>query len=616
MKKIKLFAGFLAAFIGAGVLCAMPVPATSRHVAGTYEDGYGCGGLQPLTEEDLEWMEENMVHTAGARLNSLGIKRVNEEREAQGLEKLDESTAAEFGEETIPAGDTKRLKSARQQLQEGVLKSAVDNMDGEETKKYFPPVVRQIGGSCIAYALAYYTMTYMNAIANDYNVKEDPSKILSPRFTYNLGNGGIDDGMRMTVGHDIALKHGCPSIADFPLSGSNQHTAWPIDGKVWRNALDNKMKEAGYEYIGSQYMEVPVKSNKDSNLESIKTHLSNGYVLNISTWLKSCQWGYRHGTDEAVCVAVDGEEGPHAMTVVGYDDDIWVDINGNGKKDTGELGAFKIVNSHGSAWKGKGWAWFAYDALNKVSAVSDAPSYGSRINGWEFNRFFWIKAYKSYTPILTAEFTVNTNKRNQVSIVLGQSGQSSSVPTSTWTPYAFNNTGRAFSVDGTTTASSATVVLDYTDLIKKIDLSKAGTAKWYLQYKGQDATFSGIRIKDETTNTPYVLEGTYASGGYTYKYKALSLPSIVDAGKQWRLKFNWPLDPATVASRNIFVRDTKNNNEKISMELNPDGKTVVVNPPQDGYVPNRRYTLNITKGVKTKGGNSLAGAELFEFIAK
>ena len=35
------------------------------------------------------------------------------------------------------------------------------------------------------------------------------------------------------------------------------------------------------------------------------------------------------------------------MTIVGYDDDIWYDINEDGKVQEGEKGAFKVANSWG-----------------------------------------------------------------------------------------------------------------------------------------------------------------------------------------------------------------------------------------------------------------------------
>lgn len=616
MRKIKWVISFFAVFFGISFLYVVPASAAGSKSTDPMDYGEGLTGEIPPTQEELQWIEENMVHTAGSGLNPLGIERVNEECEKQGMEQYDSSMTVEFGEEAISEEETKRLRSARQQLPMEALPSSVDNMNDEKTKNYFPPIVRQIGSSCAAYSTTYYIMTYMNAMAKGYNVTADSSKILSPRFTYNLGNSGRDAGMGGTTGFAIALKHGCPSIVDFPVSGTNQHTAWPTTEEVWRNALDNKMKESGVGHIEAWNAQTPVSNNQDEDLRTIKTYLANGYILKMGTYFTSWQWKKSHDTNEDVCIAVDGELGSHGMTVVGYDDNIWVDINGNGTKEDGELGAFKIVNSHGSSWKGKGWAWFAYDALNKVSSVPDAPVYANRGQGWFNNAFYWITAYESYSPILTSKFTIHTNRRDQVSILLGQSGQSATLPSSTWRPYVFNNNGGAFSIDGTTTASDAAIVLDYTDLIKEVDLSQAGITKWYLQYNSSGGTFSNVYIKDETRNTSYSLTGKYTSGNNTYQYRQLSLPSIVDAGKQWNLKFNWPLESATAVKQNIFVRDTKNNDVNASVMLNSDEKTVAVDAPQGGYQAGKRYMVNVTKNVKTKGGNSLPSPAVFEFIVK
>ena len=48
---------------------------------------------------------------------------------------------------------------------------------------------------------------------------------------------------------------------------------------------------------------------------------------------------------------------------------IWIDINHNDKVDDGEMGAFKIANSWGTEYGTNGFAWVAYDALNKRSCV-------------------------------------------------------------------------------------------------------------------------------------------------------------------------------------------------------------------------------------------------------
>ncbi len=66
------------------------------------------------------------------------------------------------------------------------------------------------------------------------------------------------------------------------------------------------------------------------------------------------------------------------MTIVGYNDNIWIDINSNGKVDDGEKGAFKIANSHGPDYANNGFVWMAYDALNKKSSVLDFTNSNAR----------------------------------------------------------------------------------------------------------------------------------------------------------------------------------------------------------------------------------------------
>lgn len=221
----------------------------------------------------------------------------------------DESQAVELGEEAIEQGEKSLLKSRQQQTAMAELPESVDNMIDPRTAKYFPPIVRQIGGSCSAYSTTYYIMTYMQAMARDYDVKNDSSKILSPRFTYNLKNEGKSQGIWMWESFEVALNHGCPFVTDFPLSGTNQYTELPTTERVWRNALSNKMKESGYGSIGGSADVTAITNNKDSDLECIKTYLANGYIVTMATYFNSWEWKKQAGTQNEVCVAVNGDKG-------------------------------------------------------------------------------------------------------------------------------------------------------------------------------------------------------------------------------------------------------------------------------------------------------------------
>lgn len=532
------------------------------------------------------------------------------------MDKIDESQVVEFGEEAIAQEERNLLKSSRQKTAMVELPESVDNMTDSRTAKYFPPIVKQLGGACAAYSTTYYIMTYMLAMERGYDVKNDCSKILSPRFIYNLKNGGKDEGMVGTEAFRVALNYGCPFISDFPLSGTNQYTELPTTERVWRNALSNKMKESGVGSIGEFKDKTVITNNKDSNLECIKTYLANGYVLKISTYFNSWRWKKQEGTQEAVCVAVSGREGAHGMTVVGYDDSIWVDINGNGTKDAGELGAFKIVNTHGATWNGKGWAWFAYDAINEVSAVPGAPVYQERGKGWWSNAFYWITAYKAYEPILTARFKVQTNARKDITIKLAYSELPAASGTSVEIPCNVFADSGSFSIDGTKGNSEAVVVLDYTKALKKAELSTAGLSRWYLLLGQGEATFSDISVKDEVTGKSYSLTYLKSADNYDFWKEDIRLPRIFSGKKQWKISFNWPLNVDTVTPDSIYVQDSQERRADVELIAGTDRKSVTIKAPEEGYMPGIPYTVTVSKKLRTEGGNALPDIYTYQFVTK
>ena len=59
-----------------------------------------------------------------------------------------------------------------------------------------------------------------------------------------------------------------------------------------------------------------------------------------------------------------------------------------------------------------------------------------------------LTARNGYAPLMIGEFTVNHAKRNQLRLSLGRSSTTSTVPTTTWTPSAFQSQGGAFAFDG------------------------------------------------------------------------------------------------------------------------------------------------------------------------
>lgn len=482
-------------------------------------------GLPEFTPQELQWQNKHQLRVKKVKLNPLGLSRVNEARQAKGLNKLteDEADVVELGQE-IEAAVGAIPDISGDQSAPG-LPATVDN----STLKFFPPIRSQGSfGSCGVYSGTYYTMTYMYALARDLDAKNGGDEFrFSPKWTYNMVNGGdYNNGSWYYWAYEIGQYNGCATFAEFPYVGSTSNPAnyreWCMDPTVWRDAIDRRFNQFGYVN----------NTNTDAGIEQVKQMLVNGYILNIPTYISSWQWK-SIGNDPATAADdlyvgkncaywVNGTNGYHGMTVVGYNDDIWVDINGNGAVDSGEKGAFRIANSWGTGWGESGFGWMAYDALKNPSAVSGGPSAG-RVTGWSPSRAHWVTARASYQPTMVAEFTLNHLKRNQLRMSLGISDLTRTTPAATWTSIMINgsryNSG-PYAFDGSTTAVDGTFVLDFTDI------APAGTATEYRYYVGMYDSSSG----DTAELSSYKLIDLVNGGIETVCY---DVPQFADASQAY-----------------------------------------------------------------------------------
>ncbi len=501
-------------------------------------------GLRPPTPTERDWMDKNMKKTTKARLNRLGLERINEHRRAKGLGIL-QIPVVENGQEVD--GVSSDAVGA------GTLPSAVDN----SALPSFPPVRNQGSiGSCASFSTTYYTATHMVGLLRGFNNKDDGdnSTKFSPKWTYPMVNNGQNNGSWFAPTFDVLLKHGAASWADWPYSGVNtpsSYREWCRDGAVWRRAINYRFAEAG----------LVSAVNTDAGLNDLKTLLADGYVLLYATDIFG--WQYTAISDDpgtasdnafvgkyiAYYVAVDSSG--HAMTVVGYNDDIWCDINKNGVVDSGEKGALRICNSWGTDWRpgsgpyslggpdDGGFTWLAYDALRTTSAVAGAST-PNRVPGtdawrtaWWYNQVYWLRARSAYTPKLVAQFTLNHAKRSELAIKLGLSAADASTPTETWTAGAISYQGGAYAFDGNLTAVNGTFAFDASDL------AMSGTNRFYVSMNddapGSAASMSDFRLLDANGNTLAIASAgvpgtTDNATALAYVNYSFNPPEILNAG--------------------------------------------------------------------------------------
>lgn len=476
-------------------------------------------GLRLPSPEHRSWERSHMIIPQRIKLNALGVSRINAERSRDGKEPLSLPAA-----EVAPIGG--EIEGATEEQNEirppptgpaaapAALPSAVDN----SVLKYFPPIRSQGSiGSCAQWAGMYYCFTHMNALARDVDAKNGGDAYrFSPKFTYNMINGGVDQGSWQTEGWSIAAKHGAATWTDWPYDSNFR--GWPLTSAVWRNALNARVQATGQVY----------NCDTSAGLSQLKTLLVNGYVLTYATYINS--WQFKKISDDPstnsddafvgkdAAYWINGTSGGHAMTVVGYNDTVWVDINGNGTVDAGEKGAFRIANSWGTGWKEAGYTWLAYDALKRVSEVAGGPSSG-RGPAWWGSYAMWVTASPAYSPNATAQFTLNHARRSDLRVSLGMSEIAQSTPTTFWTPNSvLQGAGGNYAFNGGSAAVDAEFVLDYTDIASVYDTPK----RWYLRVQdtaaGNAATLKALKWINGADNAEIVHNTLPATVDNTFGY--------------------------------------------------------------------------------------------------
>lgn len=464
-------------------------------------------GLKPVTLKELKHMANNLgiKRIKKIKTNALGLQRVNDERGRRGESPLPSSNMSRYSKETevdsVSDIDAEMGGISGEVSNDdfgGVMPSAVDN----SKLPSFPTIGNQILNSCAAWSMGYYQHSHNNGLVMGWinNTTTNNSTKCSTKFVYNMINSGEDNGAYFSDSLAMLEKHGC-----VPWD------KWPEDSNFleWNTNLDHQKIALARRNYAAQYI-----TNVDTaaSLDQVKQLLVNGYVLTYGTYITS--WTYttikadparssNPLTGQHVMRYMNGTQGGHGMTIVGYDDDAWVDINNNNVVDNGEKGVLKIANSFGTSWKNQGYVFMAYDALKAISAVSGGPSLG-RVAAFMSNRVYHQVPRSlegvAYLPKYFAKFTLNHAMRNQLSLKFGRSASTSSIATTTFTPFALYNRGGAYAFNGTNTNAASTFLMDISDL----SLSTTGNKIYFTvsdSSSGSPATLTSFEVIDNLNLT-------------------------------------------------------------------------------------------------------------------
>ena len=403
-------------------------------------------------------------------------------------------------------------------------KGSADN----STNKYFPAIGNQGAvGSCASWAMTYLQATYTLNKARDLD-SSNTANVFSPMWTYNMTNQGAHNGTTLVDVCYVLTDIGAVSIDDVPMynttTNSNQYGDLHAKKELWLQAQKNQIKDWYVVDIGNDIQDTPITSPKDKDLDVIKGLLDNGEVLSCST--PAYKWKTTQIVEndevpenskfvgEDIISRCDGYQyGGHRIAIVGYNDDIWVDVNQNGIVEEGEKGAFKIANSWGTEYGNDGFVWFSYDSVNQVSSVANY----SAINLNRYRDCSLIDIVAMTTKEVDepsnsyAEFTINSASAKTIKIDITAEGKDGKTYTYGVAPFKsskmYYSVGNV-SLDGTRKAADGTFVIDLDNVVADITPDKIKDYTWNIKFTdtikdSNELIVKEVKLLDTLKNKEY-----------------------------------------------------------------------------------------------------------------
>ncbi len=309
------------------------------------------------------------------------------------------------------------------------------------TLAFFRPIFEQNGPTCgqassIGYAFTYEINRLRGISSNSISTR------YPPHFSYNLISGeGITYGASYFHSFDVLKSIGTPNTQTFggfygPYGMNEEYL-----GNYWMDGYDKYYQAMKNRLDGVYSIDV-------STIEGIRTlkywlldHLDGsryGGVANFYTQGLGYRTVLPEGTPEAgkdIVIHWWNSVPYHALTIVGYNDSIRfdyngdglytndIDINGDNKVDLRdwEIGGFKFADSWNINNSERGFYYMTY------ASCADSILYDGEYRGGIWNSIVNIQYVKEYAePKLTAKITIKHTQRGKLRVRMGFSTNLSS----------------------------------------------------------------------------------------------------------------------------------------------------------------------------------------------
>jgi Secretion system C-terminal sorting domain len=391
------------------------------------------------------------------------------------------------------------------------LKKNLPPICDNSTSIHFPAIYNQTGSICGQVAGVYYAYTYeQNCARNIYS--HGNSNTYNPYFTWNfLNRGNKDRGMNFIHSWEIIKEHGNPTYNEFDYGTSVRRY---MDGyENYYKAMQNRIENF-----------YAIKINTEEGLNILKSWLYNhngnsekGGVANIY-FSYSNYISLPNDSPEAgkYVITKFSKEIRHALTIVGYNDDIRYDFNEDGRYTINEdinsdgiidlrdceIGGIKIANTAGNEWANNGFSYVMYKTLAENSSEGFA---------WN-NSAYIIQTKNNYTPKVTAKLSIAHACRDKIKFYFGYTNDTlKNEPDFTKEFPVFSFSGGYLNMAGTQDWFNPflEIGLDLSQFYFQSEPGLPGKIFFYMVEKDASNTYEGainhLEIIDHTQNKNYII---------------------------------------------------------------------------------------------------------------
>ena len=345
------------------------------------------------------------------------------------MAKYPDYRSGNFNPEPVAEAFISRYNAAKAQGRSGAAATGRPDHVNNAATRYFPPVFNQSSGSCgAASRIAYMFSHEQNAYRDtDGSLPENyyPTHFV---FLLTYGNSGKDEFV-LNVGIPSAKTYGGQTYSN--LFGYNEWDdedyGWMTGYEKWYEAFHNKCEKI---------TSVPASVNTEEGSEFAKNWLWNhcgdtsfhagGLIgLGVASGGKWLTIPKTDANDEAGVTGMYyvkqwGTSVDHALTMVGYDDRIEFDLDGDGiygeagsSRQINEKGAWIIVNSWGN-WCNGGFIYCPYAYAGPTSNAD-----GTFPNNFWYGELYHVR--KDYRPFRTIKLKMDYSHRSELLLQAGVS---------------------------------------------------------------------------------------------------------------------------------------------------------------------------------------------------